>query len=262
MGKIAAVTMTYNDGYKIKEWRHWYDEVKDEIDLYIVVDNGSDREYLNQVRESFSDAVLIERTTNGGCTAAYNDGIRYALQDKSVDAIMLFGNDVRFEKGSLKVLYDYLYSDERLGMVGPILLQKNSDIIDSFGVSKSLSRIRHGEKYSPDLENMIVFYVPGGANMAKRIFYENVGLQDENLFMYGDERDMAIRGQRKGFLEGVTASAKAWHQHISNPVKSVRINTSYMQGRNFVYLCKKHSRPIRAMCNITHSLVMNCVCVC
>jgi len=46
--KIAVVIMTYNDGYKIKEWRQWYDEEKCEIDFYIVIDNGSSPDYLRQ----------------------------------------------------------------------------------------------------------------------------------------------------------------------------------------------------------------------
>ena len=40
--KIAGISMTYNDGYKLKEWTEHYRQYKDELDYYIIVDNGSD----------------------------------------------------------------------------------------------------------------------------------------------------------------------------------------------------------------------------
>lgn len=260
-GKIAAVTMTYNDGYKIKEWRQWYDEVKDEIDLYIVVDNCSSPDYLQLVKDNFSDSVLIERKTNGGCTAAYNDGIRYALQDKDVDAILIFGNDVRFAKGAISELHTYLYSDEKLGMVGPAMLRKDSEIIEDYGVNMGLFNTQFlysGREYSNNFPDMIVDVVPGGASMSKRSFYEKVGLQDEVLFMYCDERDMSYRAKRAGFAEGVTAKAKAWHQHIVNPQPATRVNARYMIGRNYVYCIKKHMSLFLLIKYVTCSLLINC----
>ena len=39
--KIAVIQITFNDGYKFKEWCGWYEEFKNEIDTHIIVDNGS-----------------------------------------------------------------------------------------------------------------------------------------------------------------------------------------------------------------------------
>ena len=47
--KLAGVSITYNDGYKVNEWFRWYEEYKDELYKLIIVDNGSDPEYLKQV---------------------------------------------------------------------------------------------------------------------------------------------------------------------------------------------------------------------
>ena len=101
---IAAITITYNDGYKFKEWVEHYQEYKSELYLHIIVDNGSEDEYMAQLKSTFTDSIIIERGKNGGCTHAYNDGIRYALNDKHVDAIMLIGNDIKLSVHGVKGL--------------------------------------------------------------------------------------------------------------------------------------------------------------
>ena len=133
--KLAGVSITYNDGYKIKEWAQWYDEYKDELYKFIIVDNGSDPEYLHQVETLFNDAIIIKRTTNGGCTSAYNDGIKIALKDPEVTHIALLGNDIRLKRGSLAKCVEFLESDPELGMVAPVLLNADSDVVADFGDS-------------------------------------------------------------------------------------------------------------------------------
>lgn len=259
--KIACVTMTYNDGFKFKDWCDWYEEYKDDFFLHIVVDNGSKADYLACVKNYFKNSIIIERKSNGGCTAAYNDGIRYALKNKDIDAIMLVGNDVRLKKGCVPALFNYLYSDAKLGMVAPVVLKKDSDIIEDFGVTmtffnstfneqgRKLSEITPGLQRYADL-------VPGGINLSKREFYEHVGLQDENLFMYCDERDMYYRGRNLGYKEGVTSNAVAWHQHIFTPPISERLRVKYLTGRNRIYVERKDKGFLPALVFGIYSLTI------
>lgn len=259
--KIAAITITYNDGFKFREWCEYYEEYKDEIDVHIIIDNASDESYLHDVESYFNDSIIIKRRNNGGCTAAYNDGIKKALEDKSIDAIMLIGNDMKLKKGSVKVLYDYLYSEKKLGMVAPLILKKDSSEIENFGISVNrmggTSFMFLGKKISAEIPvEMFVSYVPGGMNMSKRYFYEKVGLQDENLFMYGDEIDMYYRAKKCGFIEGVTRNAIAWHQHISNRiVEGMTGRMSFLNGRNRIYLIKKHMSKFKGVCMFTGAFI-------
>ena len=244
--KVAMVTVTYNDDYKFKEWCQWYDEYKSEIDLHIIVDNGSEQEYLNMVKEHFTESIIIERQNNGGSTAAYNDGLRVALEDKNIDAIFFLGNDLRMKPGSVKLLYDFLYSDEKLGMVAPLMLRKDSDIIEAYGIAvnrigKTHFRYSGGKAKDIPQPSEYVDFVPGGCSFSKREFYEKVGFQDEALFMYGDEIDMYYRSKKVGYKQGVVRDAVVWHQHIRTP----KLNTgpdwmAFISGRNRVYLIRKH----------------------
>jgi len=245
--KIAAIVTTYNDGYKLQEWVKHHQDYKDELYMHIIVDNCSDPEYLKEVEKVFTNSVILKRSTNGGCTAAYNDGIEYALRCPEVDAIMLIGNDIRLEKGGASILYDFLMSNEQYGMVSPILLEKDSDKILCFGcgILKSLSMelFNAGENINNvTINTREAKSLAGGMNLSKREFYEIVGLQDEKLFMYSDEVDMGIRARQRNFKMAVTKDVKSWHQHINERVQSDTRHPfcSYLIGRNKLYLANKH----------------------
>ncbi len=243
---IAAITVTYNDGFKLKEWVENYNEYNDAITRHIIVDNGSSSEYLNQVKLAFPNSIIIERHNNGGSTGAYNDGIRKALEYPEIDSILLVGNDIKISSSSINALHDFLNSDERFGMVAPLLLKKDSDIVEAFGcklAGKITSEYLYSGKHMSSIkeDTLKVDWVPGGINLSKISFYKKVGLQDEDLFMYGDEIDMCYRSKKAGFSQGVTKASKAWHRHINPPFHHLRPTYSYyLIARNSIYLSKKH----------------------
>lgn len=243
--RIAGVSMTYNDDYKLKDWREHYEIYRKQLEIFVIVDNGSDEFYKEKIKETFPEAVILERTINGGCTAAYNDGIRYVLNNTDIEAIAIIGNDVKLTDNCLPEMYRFLFSDNELGIVSSAILYKDSTKIDNYGHflhgfnvtccnnGEEISSIEKKEKYT-DL-------VSGGFTMAKREFYEEVGLQDEALFMYCDELDTALKAKKKGFKLGVIANEYAWHWHIDRPGMHKRSSASrYLISRNRVYLAKKN----------------------
>lgn len=245
--KIAAVVVTYNDDYKFEEWVSHHEVYKNGIDKHIIVDNGSQVGYVDKLEKSFTKSHIIKRKTNGGSTGAYNDGIRFALEDPDVDAILLIGNDIRMESDGVRKLAHYLFSNPKLGMVAPVLLGKDSEVIDDYGceISNILAMKPYGVGIlvsDVKISERIVTAVTGGMNMATREFYEIVGLQDENLFMYSDEIDMATRARKAGFYMGVSKNIKSWHQHINPPENGTLRHpfSSYLIGRNKVYIARKH----------------------
>jgi hypothetical protein len=250
--KIAAITITYNDDFKFKEWISHYNLYKDDLYLHIIVDNGSTAEYIRLLEESFPQSYIIKRKSNGGCTESYNDGIKYALDKKEVDAIMLIGNDVKLEDGGLTKLHAFLNSNIEYGMVAPIFLKKDSTVVEDFGCEVSEYNYMIPYDLGKDISeikiaNRNVASVTGGMNLAKRIFYEKVGLQDEKLFMYSDEVDMAIRTEKLGLKMAVTSDVKSWHQHINFSGNIRSYSVYFLINRNKVYLARKHFGKLKAI---------------
>lgn len=244
--KIAAITVTQNDGFKFKEWVEYYQEYKDELFMHIIVDNNSEEKYFELVKKTFVDSIIIRRPINGGATGAYNDGIQRALENSAVDSILLIGNDVRIKKGSTTILHEYLFSNPAFGMVSPILFKKDSDIVECYGCDltylqfmKTLNAGDHIKDIKD--EDRIVTLLPGGMNLSTRKFYETVGLQDDKLFLYWDEFDIYCRAKKAGFKMAATKRALAWHQHINpNNLSRRPLYVPLLGARNYVYLMKKH----------------------
>ncbi|HHT23625.1 MAG TPA: glycosyltransferase family 2 protein [Bacteroidales bacterium] len=248
--RIAVITITYNDVTRITQWYELYQEYKNDIKWHIIVDNSSREEYINMLEATFKSSIIIKRNSNGGCTEAYNDGIQYALNNTDCDSIAIIVNDTKVSNNYYPTLYKYLYSDIQLGMVSPTTLIKGTDLVNSSGhtIAKNLSMTRdfHGKKLSSIPKHHYTEMLLGGNNLAKRSFYEKVGLQDENLFMFSDEIDTAIRAKNAGFKLGVTSEVTSMHYHIPYSDNLERPLVSfYLMHRNKLYLAKKHYGEIK-----------------
>ena len=245
---VAMVTMTRNDDCRFNQWVSLYKEYKEVLYLHIIVDNDSTPNYQKKLHDYFPNSVIIELGYNGGCTAAYNAGIRYALQDANVDAIALIGNDIKFLPEEIVKLYNFLYSDNRYGMVFPRVQNPTvgSETINSFGnmigrYTFEMIDLDHGKKVSDMPDFRICDTGPGGCNLAKPSFYNSVGLQDEKLFMYSDEVDMGIRARKQGVLMAIMKNSEAWHLHIyETKTRTRNKHVAYLIARNKVYLSRKH----------------------
>jgi len=249
---VAVVVVTMNDGYKIEEWiSHHKGYIKD-VYLHIIVDNKSKESYKSTVKKFFPKSKIIYRSGNGGTTAAYNDGIKFALSDPKVDAIFLIANDIKLERGAIKKLSNIILKNN-CDMLAPIMLEKDSDIVSDYGdnIKKTLylKPLCEGENLNdiPRNEYLFVEAVTGGVTLSTRKFYEKVGLQDEALFMYSDEVDMGLRAKKYGLNIAVTNKAVSWHQHINPPGSARRRHpfSAYLIGRNKVYLAYKHFGVMR-----------------
>ena len=246
--KTAMITITYNDDYKLEEWVEKFKSYKHQFDRHIIVDNGSNPIFKEKLKTNFPDCDIIFSPTNGGCTGAYNVGIKFAREMPEIEAVMLLANDFRLSKNCVQNLSTYLSSDQRLGMVAPVWVEENTlDVVADygceitsflsmkpFGAGKKLSDISEDSRYCDA--------VGGGTNLATLDFYEQVGLQDEKLFMYSDEVDMSLRARKLGILMGVTKKAQVWHEHI-NPPNSNNDRPHYVRyltGRNKIYVSSKH----------------------
>lgn len=263
--KIALISITLNDNYKINEWVSYYNEYRSEIYLHIIVDNGSEPVYISIIKENFTNSVFIFRNSNGGCTSAYNDGIKLALANPNVDAIMLLGNDIRIPQNGITLLYNELMDimNSTIGMIQPIVLKKDSNEVENFGcgIKKDLfmDLLDSGKNiYDIKEQSRIVESVPGGVNLAKRSFYETIGLQDEKLFMYSDEVDMALRAKKLGIKFLATKNVISWHQHLNIQNNSDRpLYSYYLISRNKIYLAKKNYTKKRFYVIVLYHLISN-----
>ena len=157
--KIAAITMTMNDYHVVEQWVKFSDQYKDSIYKHIIVHNTVNEDYELLIKNNFSDAVIIKRDVNGGTTGAYNTGIKEALKDPEVDAIMLIANDIKINSNAIKELHKLLFSIKDIGAVAPVLLESDDKTIVAYGENLTkdtgLDRLYHNEILNPNLPETV-----------------------------------------------------------------------------------------------------------
>ena len=240
---IAVITVFCNEIFRLDRWEQYYNEYKNEVSLHVIVNNGN-KEHSEIIKARFPNSIVLD-CPSPNLLKAYNIGLKYVLSSHEIDAIMQITNDVQFKPGAINLLYNTLFAHEDFGIVGPTVLQKESNIIESQGVlfkgfdSQFLNR--GAKMQTPQEDFMLVSWIPAGVIMMKRTAVEKIGFQDESINMYCDELDMAYRLQTMGYKEAIIPQAISWHQHVNYPGSSGRsTRVYYLSSRNHIYIIKKH----------------------
>jgi GT2 family glycosyltransferase len=242
------VTSTYNESPRLASWRRYYDLVAREIDLHIIVDNGSTPEHFREVRAAFPDSVVLRHPQNRGLIASLNSGFQYAL-DAGAECIGVWCNDFRLPEGVFRRLRDELEADPGLDGVMPVVLQGGTtDIVESLGAQLDTRRAAlisndTGAHWRPDWRGVrTVDMLHGGCHLLKRGVLEKIGLQDERLFMYADEIDFGWRAKRADLRFGVVLDALAWHEHVNAGGSTRPPMAAYLVSRNRMLIMRMHGR--------------------
>jgi GT2 family glycosyltransferase len=168
----------------------------------IVVDNASCDNTPGAISEMFPDVRLISNDENKGFSAANNQGIC-----KSVGKwIALLNPDTRLIENSFQNICGYLQEHSEFSILGP-------GIIDGKG-QQSPTRLWQDTPndaawkilglYNPndELQRMAdtkeALVISGCCFVIDRELFEQVGLLDENYFLYNEEDDFCRRAREQG----------------------------------------------------------------
>jgi GT2 family glycosyltransferase/glycosyltransferase involved in cell wall biosynthesis len=169
----------------------------------VVVDNGSTDDSPNIVREQFPQVSLIEVGRNSGFAAAVNRGIRATTGDY----VALLNNDAVAAPDWVARLAQALDADASLGSCASrMLVQNKPSLINLAGLAFSPSlracSIPIGWGALDSYEHHVPCLVAapsGGAAMYRRAALDQVGLFDEDYFLYYEDFDLGLRLQLGGY---------------------------------------------------------------
>ena len=191
----------------------------------IVVDNASSDGSVEMIEARFPTVKVIRSHENLGFARGNNVGIRQC-QGRY---IALVNPDVIVLPGCLDALADFLDQNPKVGNVGPRVLnpdmtmqstcRKFPTIWNNFCAASSLATVFKNSKFFAG-EHMFYFahdrilpvdVLVGCFSMIRREAFDEVGLLDENLFMYGDDVDWCRRCWEAGWQVVFFPGAKAIH---------------------------------------------------
>ena len=212
----------------------------------VVVDNGSSDGSVRRIRDRFDQIHLIENDSNLGYAEGNNVGIRHALRN-GVDYVWLLNNDTVVDKNALTAMINLAERNREIGILGskiyyfdqPDILWFAGATIDwKRAVSAHIGRLEKDTgQYEADKE---VDRVTGCSMLIRREVLENVGLFDENFFLYDEEVDLCVRARKNGYRNYYVPKSVVYHKISASMGESSVPVYAYYDTRNFLYLIKKH----------------------
>lgn len=150
--------------------------------------------------------VLIQTGANLGFAGGNNVGLRYALAQGDCDFAWILNNDTVVRPDALSQLVQRMQERPDTGICGSTLLYYHDPSrVQAWGGSvynKWFARVGHIGKLTSatqlpeaqDVEREMA-YVVGASMLVRRSFLEQIGLMDEQYFLYFEDLDWATKGQ-------------------------------------------------------------------
>jgi len=179
----------------------------------ILVDNASTDGSVEFVEENYPMVRIIRNRENLGFAGGTNAGIRAARGEY----ILTLNNDTRADPHFMERLRSAMDADPGTGMCAAKMLFPDGTI-NSTGICISRSGAAWDRgMYEPDrgqydhLEE--VFGPCAGAALYRREMLDEVGLFDEDFFLYMEDVDLAFRARLAGWSCRYVPEAKVYHHH-------------------------------------------------
>jgi N-acetylglucosaminyl-diphospho-decaprenol L-rhamnosyltransferase len=201
-----------------------------------VVDSASSDGTVEAVRLGFPAIQVIRSDENLGFAAGNNVALRaLGFQDEPAPnpegprAVFLLNPDTLVQPGSIRALYDALFSLSKAGVVGAQLAYDDGTfqhsafrfpgllqiLIDLYPVPARLYESRLNGRYDRALyaghKPFRVDHTLGATMMIRREAIEQTGLFDEKFFMYCEEIDWSVRFRKAGWQIYTVPAAHITH---------------------------------------------------
>ena len=234
----------------------------------IIVDNKSENESLNNLNSYFikklgdeylliyADYInildseyyknkklfLISSEDNLGFANGNNKGIRFALNDINCEYIWLLNNDTVIFPETLKDLLNEMKNDNHIGILGNAqMYYHNQSEIQALagGFNKKKIKFFNIKDSSVLKDRNIIFFVYGASMFLRRKIFENVGLLNENYFLYYEEIDICERARKKNYKVKISESIKILHKHSKTiSIKGNIFKYYYLERNKYLFLRK------------------------
>jgi GT2 family glycosyltransferase len=210
----------------------------------VVIDNGSKDGSDKKIKKKYKDLIFVKNQVNQGFARGNNIGIKKALGLKP-DYIFILNNDVTLEKNLLNKMVHLMEKDLSIGICGPQIFYYNEpNKLWFFGanVTWPLAEINiwNFNKINPYPQKVVLKtdFICGAAMLCRTKILKEVGLFDENFFIYCEDVDLSYRCIKANWQLKVLSTARMWHKVSSSATAGK--TSHYLMGRNRLYLIRKH----------------------
>lgn len=205
----------------------------------ILVDDGSTDESVALTRRDFPEVKIIQLGQNMGFIKAINRGIAQAAGQ----IIAPLNNDTQVAPGWAQALVEAMQAHPEAGIVASkILLFDRRDVFhsagDGFGTDGLPINRGVWQKDEGQFDrDTYIFGGCGGAVAYRREMLADIGLFDEDLFMYLEDVDLNWRAQLAGYRAVFAPRAIVYHRLSATGGGAL---ASFYTGRNTIFVLAKN----------------------
>lgn len=232
----------------VLNWNGWQDTMACLESLYrldyvpaeiLVVDNASTDSSVQKLKEFDPELTILQSDRNIGFSGGNNLGIRHALQ-AGAEYIWLLNNDTVVDDRALSGLIDKMQNNADIGICGSSLIYyHNKEKFQALGGGRYNSWLGTTSDIGRDKPVDFQFheaevekqmdYVAGASMLLSRGFLEDIGLLNEEYFLYYEEVDLAVRAGERYRL-GYAGESIVYHKEGA----STKANSSEKKTRSLM----------------------------
>ncbi len=215
MQNLDIVIVNYNTEKLLRDCISSVIKETEDVNYKIhVVDNASQDNTQKMLSDNFPNVNAIFNEENVGFARANNQ----AITKSSGDIILLLNPDTIVVDKAITKTFEYMLSDENIGVVGCKVLNRDGTLQlacrrsiptpkVAFYRLTGLSRLfpknktmaKYNLTYLKEDEISDVEAVSGAFLMIRRSVVDRIGMLDERFFMFGEELDLCYRVKQAGY---------------------------------------------------------------
>ena len=245
MPKVSVIIVNYNGLHLLKECLDSLRKQTFRDFEIILVDNASSDGSVDFVKSHYPDVKIIVNEENLG----YGGGNNVGIKSSEGKYVVLLNNDTRVHNRWLEELVNVAERDYKIGMcASKILNYDNPEIIDNTGLLMYPDGLARGrgrlEKDRGQFDKQEeVFFPSGCAALYRREMLDEIGLFDEDFFLYLDDVDIGLRGRLAGWKCMYVPDAVVYHRYsaTAEPYSPLK---AFLVERNRLWIVLKYF-PVR-----------------
>jgi len=206
MKRLSIIIVTYNSEKDIYDCVlsiiKYADIPLSELELIIVDNNSRDTDTMfTKLKELYNEnIILIKNTHNGG----YGQGNNVGIQHATAPVILIMNPDVRLIEPIFRTSIEAFGKDKKLCLYGMKQMltptaASSSSFICTYMMNGYINTIITGLCNRLDLYISRYMHFSGSCFYIRKSMFEDIGLFDESIFMYGEEDDIHYRLRKAGY---------------------------------------------------------------
>ncbi|MRH99590.1 glycosyltransferase [Kriegella sp. EG-1] len=264
MLKIAVVILNWNGKSLLEEYLPSVIKYSEGSFIY-VIDNASEDNSVQFVKENYPSITVIQNTENGGFAKGYNDGLKHI----DADIYCLLNSDVEVTANWISPMVKLFEEKKKVAIIQPKILDlRNKEYfeyagaaggyIDQLGYPFCRGRVfqsleKDNGQYDDDRE---IFWATGACMFIRRTVFEELNGFDEDYFAHQEEVDLCWGAKNLGHVVYYTAQSHVYHLGGStlsnmNPMKT------YLNFRNTLFSITKNLPRRKAFVIILLRLILD-----